>query len=132
MRLILLSLWKGASAFLAICTMWLALAPATTAERLRIGASPNRMDLVQMRMARTMMQLAPDFTVARYAEATDMPPETIRAYLTARAAGLTAPRMALQAEAPVTPAPDAPAVPAAPDAPAAQTRAGGAKFVRAN
>ncbi|MBI1417480.1 MAG: hypothetical protein GC146_09690 [Limimaricola sp.] len=120
MRLVLFSVWKGASAFLTICMMWLALAPATSAERLRLGAQPDRMDLVQMRMARAMMQVAPNFTVARYAEATGMPPETIRAYLTARASGVTAPAMALQAEGPAA------------TAPAVQTRAGGAKFVRVN
>ncbi len=87
MRLILKSLWRGLRGFVLICMLWLSFAPASSDEVTALGAELNRFNLVQLRLARAMLAVAPDFAVARYADATDMPPDLIRAHLEAKANG---------------------------------------------
>lgn len=87
MRIVLKSLFKAFSALITIAVMAFSLMPATDAEALALGRENDRFNLVQMRLAKTMMTVAPDFAVARYAEATGAPPDMIRAMLNAKAAG---------------------------------------------
>jgi len=80
-------LFKGVSGFLAILMMATTMTPPTVLEKEALGANPARMDLVQMRLARAMMNVAPDQSVALYAKATQLPEDTIRASLDAIANG---------------------------------------------
>ncbi|SEW38077.1 hypothetical protein SAMN04488515_2428 [Cognatiyoonia koreensis] len=87
MRLVLKSLFKAITALLTIAVMAFTLMPATDSEAAALGRDNNRFNLIQMRLAKTMMTVAPDMVVARYAEATGLPPSVIRAHLNAKAAG---------------------------------------------
>lgn len=87
MRIVLKSIYKGLMAILTVGIMAFTLMPATDAEAAALGRDNNRFMLVQMRLAKTMMTVAPDFAVARYAEATGLPPDMMRAMLEAKAAG---------------------------------------------
>ncbi len=80
-------LFKGVSAFMTIMVMTVTIMPATDKEKAALGPDAPRFNLVQMRMARAMMNIAPDFVVDRYAEATGLPPDIVRAHLERKAAG---------------------------------------------
>lgn len=87
MRLVLKLLYRAFSILMMIGAMTFTLMPATDAESAALGPDNNRFNLVQMRLAKVMMTLAPDFAVARYAEATGLPDDMIRTMLEAKAAG---------------------------------------------
>ena len=87
MRIVLKALFKGVMALSTIAMMTLTLRPATDAEATALGRDNNRFMLVQMRLAKTMLTVAPDFAVARYAQATGLPDYVIRDMLEAKAAG---------------------------------------------
>lgn len=87
MRFVLKTLIKGVMAFMTIAVMWFTLSPATAVERGALGPDHSRMQLVQLRLARTMLQVAPEQTVAMYAEATGLPEQFILARLTEVANG---------------------------------------------
>jgi len=86
-RIILSALFKGLTGFFAIIVMSMTLAPATYAETQVFGATPDRFDLIQVRLARTMMDVAPDLAVDGYAKVTGAPKDQIRTLLQRRAAG---------------------------------------------
>lgn len=87
MRIVLKALFKSVSALLTIAVMAFTLMPASGDEAAALGRDNNRFNLVQMRLAKAMMTVAPDMVVNRYAEATGLPPSIIRAHLNAKAAG---------------------------------------------
>ncbi|MEY1554216.1 hypothetical protein AB3Y40_01150 [Yoonia sp. R2331] len=89
-----------------LCAAYL-LVPATAAEQAAL-ASEDRIALVQLRLARTLLTVAPDQTVTLLASRTGLPDDLVRAGLEAYAYG-----------ADTTP----------PVTPNRQTRAGGALFV---
>jgi hypothetical protein len=89
MRLFLKSLRLGIGGFFTIMMAALCYAPATARENAAMGANAERFDLVQMRLVRTLMTVAPDFTVRRFAVASGAPEIIIRAELQ-RMAGLSA------------------------------------------
>ncbi len=106
---------RGISAFLAILVAALVYMPMTEKELAALDANAPRYNLVQMRVARTMMDVAPELTVAAYARATEMPPEVIHDFLTAKANGQPIGTATAQAET---------------DQIDNQRTVGGAKFVR--
>jgi len=87
MRLVLKSLFKAITALLTIAVMAFTLMPASDEEAAALGRDNNRFNLIQMRLAKAMMTVAPDMVVARYADATGLPPSIIRDHLNAKAAG---------------------------------------------
>ena len=87
MRLVLKSFLIGISGALTVLMLALSFAPATPKEALALGPDHERMDRVQMRIANVMLTVAPDFAVARMAEATDLPPDLVKAQLVAKAEG---------------------------------------------
>lgn len=87
MRIVIRSLFKAITALLTIGVMAFTLMPASDNEAAALGRDNNRFNLVQMRLAKGMMAIAPDFIVARYADATGAPQDLIRAHLIAKAAG---------------------------------------------
>jgi len=87
MRLVLKSLYKAVTAMLTIAMAAMMFMPASDDEAFALGRDNTRFNLVQMRLANVMMTVAPDFVVARYAEATGMPPDMIRYMLTQKANG---------------------------------------------
>lgn len=115
---------KGVGAFGSVMMAATTLAPASETETNALGPDHERFDLVQMRLARAMMNVAPEFTVAKYSEATGIPPDIIRQHLEAKAAG----------EIYITGGPtDADYADTAPAEPSnISIRAGGAKFVTAD
>jgi len=86
-RILLRALIKGAMGFVTIIVMSMTLAPATATETALFGTSPERFELVQVRLARAMMDVAPDMTVAAYAKATGVPADAIRHFLNEKASG---------------------------------------------
>ena len=80
-------IYKGFSAFLAILMGATTLMPMTDSEAAALGPNAERFEVVQMRVAKAMMNVAPDFTVARFAQATELPPEIVHDMLTAKAEG---------------------------------------------
>lgn len=61
--------------------------PATTAEQERLGPDAAWLKLVQMRAARTMLRVAPEFSVDALSQMTELPPSIMLAYLQATADG---------------------------------------------
>jgi len=59
MRIVLKALYKALMAILTIATMAFTLMPATDSEAAAIGRDANRFDLIQMRLAKAMMTVAP-------------------------------------------------------------------------
>lgn len=72
---------------LTILMMATALMPPTVTEEAMFGSSPDRVLLVQTRIVKAMMNIAPNQAVAFFAQATNMPEDTIRIYLEAKADG---------------------------------------------
>lgn len=87
MRLVLKSLYRAFSILLMIGAMAFTLMPPTEAEAKALGSDNNQFNVVQMRLAKLMMTVAPDFVVTRYADATGLPPDMIRTMMNAKAAG---------------------------------------------
>ena len=88
-RTILRALIKGVMGFVTIIILSMTFAPVTVAEAANIGPNPDRFDLTQIRLARAMMDVAPDLTVAAYAKVTGAPAALIRENLNRKAAGGT-------------------------------------------
>jgi len=74
---------------LTILMMATAFMPPTATEQALFGSSPDRVMLVQTRVAKAMMNVAPNQAVAFYAQAPGMPEDTIRIYLEAKAGVMT-------------------------------------------
>lgn len=87
MRLFLTIGWKLCTALIAVWMAWMSFAPASVAERAALGTDFTRFNLVQMRLARSMMTVAPDATVAGFSAATDIPTEMMEMHLRAKAEG---------------------------------------------
>ena len=81
------SLMKGVSALLLIAGLTLSYMPATEAEETALGPEAARLSLVQMRMAKISLAVAPDRTVRVMADALDIPEPYVRDALTALAEG---------------------------------------------
>jgi hypothetical protein len=86
-RILLKALLKGVSGFAMIIAMAMTMAPATPNEVQALGPAPQQFDLVQMRLARAMMNTAPDLAVASYARATGASEFEVRQYLLIKAGG---------------------------------------------
>lgn len=112
------------TAGLAAWMMWMSFAPATTAERAALGVDFNRFNLTQMRLARTMMSVAPELTVAAFSQVTDIHPTLMAAHLNEKAYGRQDLLMSVP-EPSALPEPDQPEA-----APKRRIDAGGALFVR--
>ncbi len=122
---ILKSLMKGVSALMLIAGLTLSYMPATAAEKDALGPDPTRISLVQMRMAKVALAVAPERSVQIMAEALDVPELFVREAMLALAEGRD-----LQPEpqqAAVTPPP----VPGPAPSTGRRIDAGGALFVKA-
>ena len=86
-RIVLGALIKGFTGFMTIIVMSMTLAPVTSSEAQFFGGDPDRFALAQVRLARAMMDVAPDFTVEAYAKATGAPVELVRYNLEQQAIG---------------------------------------------
>lgn len=87
MRILFGALIKGLSGFATIIVLSMTLAPPTFAEAEAFGPAPERFQLLQVRLARAMMDVAPELAVAGYAKATGAPEDLVRYQLKQQAAG---------------------------------------------
>lgn len=128
MRLLFKIGGKLVTAAMMAWMVWLCFVPATVAERAGLGADFNQFNLIQMRLARSMLSVAPDLTVTAFSQATDIPPDIMQQHLQGKATGnsLLAPRFDMQE----LPAAATPEVETPEPTPHRRTEAGGALFVR--
>lgn len=77
MRFVIKVIFKLTVGFFAIAITFFSIAPATQGEKQLLGGNPERLELVQMRLANLMLDYAPEFAVSRMADATGIPAERI-------------------------------------------------------
>ena len=96
MRFVLKSLFAGLSGFSTVLMLALSFAPATAGELSALGPDHDRMDRVQMRLAKVAMTVAPDLAVTQMAQAANLPEDFVRQQLLATAEGRVAHDMIAQ------------------------------------
>lgn len=128
MRIVFKALFRATTILMTLAMGAFIMVPATDEEAAKLGADNNQYMLVQMRLAKTMMTVAPEFVISRYAQATGLPRDVINDMMDAKANGQ--PLFMYQSEANSAQVADAPNASPATQQSNRRTEAGGALFIR--
>lgn len=87
MRIVIKLLFKLIFGLMTVTLGLFMAAPATQGEARLFDGEPERVQLVQMRLANLMLDYFPEYAVGKFADATGTPPEIVRENLQLTAQG---------------------------------------------